>query len=84
MLVKFSSSFFVGIDIVQVFHKLPNSANLQLLYMIYNTFFTLTMTLPLSLVFAWIVMLTSLFKNNELISFYALNISPKDILNICI
>ena len=72
--------FFVGIDTIQVFQKLPNSANLQLLYMIYNTFFTLTMTLPLSLVFAWIVMLTSLIRNNELISFYALNISPKDIL----
>ena len=72
--------FFVGIDIIQVFHKLPNSANLQLLYMIYNTFYTLTMTLPLSIVFAWIVMLTSLIRSNELISFYALNISPKEIL----
>jgi lipopolysaccharide export system permease protein len=73
--------FFIGIDFLQNFGKLPNSANLQLLYLLYNAFFTLTITLPLSLVFAWIVTLTVFIKNNELVSFYALGISQKQILS---
>ncbi|MDC0933166.1 LptF/LptG family permease [Arcobacteraceae bacterium] len=72
--------FFVGIDLLQYFTRLPNSANLQLLYVIYNVFFTLTITLPLSLVFGWIVTLTFLIKDNALVSFYALGISKKEIL----
>jgi lipopolysaccharide export system permease protein len=72
--------FFVGIDLLQYFARLPNSANLQLLYVIYNVFFTLTITLPLSLIFGWIVTLTFLIKDNALVSFYALGISKKDIL----
>ncbi|MEA3498386.1 MAG: LptF/LptG family permease [Campylobacterota bacterium] len=72
--------FFIGIDFLQNLNKLPSSANLQLLYLLYNGFFTLTITLPLSLVFAWIVTLTIFIKNNELVSFYALGISQKTIL----
>jgi len=72
--------FFVGIDILQYFSRLPNSANLQLLYIMYDVFFTLTITLPLSLIFAMIITLTALIKNNELVSFYALSISQSDIL----
>jgi len=72
--------FFVGIDLLQNFSKLPNSANLQLLYVTYNFFYTLTITLPIALVFGWIVTITMMVKNNELVSFYALSISPTDIL----
>lgn len=72
--------FFVGIDLLQNLSSLPNSANLQLLYLLYNSFFTLTITLPLSLIFAWIIVLTNLIKNNELVSFYALGISHKQII----
>ena len=35
--------FFVGIDFLQNFNMIPKSANLQLLYILYNTFFTLTL-----------------------------------------
>ena len=72
--------FFIGIDFLQNIASLPNSANLQLLYILYNAFFTLTITLPLSLLFAWIVTLTMLIRNNELVSFYSLGISQKKIL----
>ena len=72
--------FFVGIDFLQNISKIPNSANLQLLYLLYNGFFTLTITLPLSLVFGWIVTLTILVRNNELVSFYALGISQRQVL----
>ncbi len=72
--------FFIGIDFIQNLNSLPSSANLQLLYLFYNSFFTLTITLPLSLAFAWIVTITFLIKNNELVSFYSLGISHKYIL----
>ena len=72
--------FFIGIDFIQHLKSLPNSANLQLLYLFYNAFFTLTITLPLSLGFAWVITITFLIKNNELVSFYSLGLSHKNIL----
>jgi len=72
--------FFVGIDFLQYFSRLPHSANLQLLFIMYNIFFTLSITLPLSLVFAWIVTLTFLIKENALVSFYSLGVSRKEVM----
>lgn len=63
--------FFVGIDLLQTYKKLPDSANLQLLYLLYNSFFTLTLALPLSIVFGWIITLVIFIKNNELVAFNA-------------
>lgn len=71
--------FFVGIDFLQNFKKLPSSANLQLLYLLYNSFFTLTLALPLSIVFGWIVTLVLFIKNNELVAFYAIGTTRKKI-----
>ncbi len=72
--------FFIGFDYLQNVGRLPHSANLQLLYLFYNGFFILTITLPLSIIFAWIVTLTFLIKENTLISFYALGVSKKMVL----
>ncbi|MCK5294717.1 MAG: LptF/LptG family permease [Arcobacteraceae bacterium] len=72
--------FFIGFDFLQHMTSLPNSANLQLLYLLYNGFFILTITLPLSIVFAWIVTLTFLIKENILVSFYALGVSKKQVI----
>lgn len=69
--------FFVGIDLLQNLKDLPDSANLQILYVLYNSFFTLTLTLPLSIVFAWIVTIVVLVKNNELVAFLALGVNKK-------
>lgn len=71
--------FFVGIDYLQNFKNLPNSANLQLLYILYNSFFTLTLALPLSIVFGWIIALVLFIKNNEFVAFNALGSTRKDI-----
>ncbi|AXX91742.1 permease [Malaciobacter molluscorum LMG 25693] len=71
--------FFVGIDFFQNVKNLPDSANLQLLYLFYNSFFTLTLTLPLSLVFGWILTLVILIKGNELVAFTALGVSKRKI-----
>lgn len=72
--------FFIGFDFLQNIEKLPKSANLQLLYITYNAIFISTITLPLSILFAWIVTLAFLIKENTLISFYALGISKKAVL----
>ncbi|QKF66455.1 lipooligosaccharide transport system, ABC transporter permease component LptG [Arcobacter venerupis] len=71
--------FFVGIDILQNFKSLPHSANLQLLYVLYMSFFTLTLTLPLSIVFGWIVTLVVFIRNNEFVAFNALGATNKRI-----
>jgi lipopolysaccharide export system permease protein len=69
----------VGIDFLQNFKDIPASANLQLLYLLYNFFFTLTLTLPLSLVFGWILTLIILIKNNEFVALLSLGSTPKSI-----
>ncbi|QDF28357.1 LptF/LptG family permease [Halarcobacter anaerophilus] len=71
--------FFVGMDFLQNLSKLPGSANLQLLYLMYNSFFTLTLTLPLSLVFGWILTLVLFVRNNELIAFNSLGATKVNI-----
>lgn len=71
--------FFVGIDYLQNFKNIPTSANLQLLYILYNSFFTLTLALPLSIVFGWIVTLVLFIKNNEFVAFNALGATRKNI-----
>jgi len=72
--------FFVGIDFLQNFKSIPNSANLQILYVLYMAFFTLTITLPLSIVFGWIVTLVVFIKNNEFVAFNAVGATNKKIL----
>jgi len=64
--------FFVGMDFLQNSKNLPDSANLQFLYLMYNTLFSLFLTLPLSLVFAWVVTLVIFIRNNELVAFSSL------------
>ena len=71
--------FFVGFDLITVIDDLPNSANLQLLYIAYNAFFTLSITLPLSLVFGWVVTVAALIKSNEMVAFISVGANPKDI-----
>jgi len=71
--------FFVGMDFFQNSKDIPNSANLQLLYLMYNSFFTLTLTLPLSLVFGWIVTLVIFVRNNELVAFSSLGAKRSNI-----
>ena len=71
--------FFVGIDFLQNFKSIAPSANLQLLYLLFNSFFTLTLALPLSIVFGWIITLAIFIRNNEFVAFNALGAARKDI-----
>ena len=72
--------FFVGIDFIQEIKFLPKSANLQILYILYNSFFTLSIVLPLSLIFSWVALIISLINNNEFIAFYSVGATKKHII----
>ncbi len=67
--------FFIGIDIIQNFKELPSSANLMILYILYFSFFTFSLALPLALIFGWIVTLVMFIKSNEFVAFNALGVT---------
>lgn len=80
-LILFSLSlFFIIIDTISNFSKLPNAINLQVLYFYYNFLYSIDMFYPLSLVFAFLLTLLEMIKFNELISFYSFGFSIKKIL----
>ncbi len=72
--------FFVGLDFLQVFRKLPDSANLQVLYVLYQMLRGIDILMPVSLVFAMISLKVYLIKSNELVALYALGYSKRGIL----
>ncbi len=72
--------FFVGLDFLQVFKKLPSSANLQLLYVTYKAMNGADLLFPISLVFAMIGVKLMLIRSNELVAFYALGYSKRAII----
>ncbi|BCD67540.1 LptF/LptG family permease [Nitratiruptor sp. YY09-18] len=72
--------FFVGLDFLQAFKKLPDSANLQLLYIFYRFLHGIDILYPISLVFAMIGLKVMLIRSNELVALYALGYSKRAIL----
>ncbi len=67
--------FFVGFDLLKNFKKLPDAANLQILYTVNKFLEFVNYTLPLSLVFALLLAMLQIIKNNELVTLYALGVS---------
>jgi lipopolysaccharide export system permease protein len=81
LIVLFSLEiFFLGIDLLQNIHSLPKSANLLLLYILYNSTFILSIVLPLSLIFGWILLVIHLIKNNEFVAFYSVGITKQQLI----
>ena len=72
--------FYVGIDILSNYNKFPDSANLQLLYIVFKTLDAVNYSVPLSIVFAMIVTKFGMIKSNELVTLYAVGITKKDII----
>ncbi len=72
--------FSVGFDYMGVGDKLPKSANLVLIYLMYKSFFAIDMLLPLSLVFAMITTKIFLIRSNALVALYSLGYSKTDVL----
>jgi len=81
LLILFSLSlFYIIIDAINNFSKLPNAINLQVLYFYYNFLNSIDIFYSLSLVFAFLLTLLEMIKFNELISFYSFGFSIKKIL----
>ena len=72
--------FSVGFDYMGVATKLPESANLVVMYIVYKVFYSIDMLLPLTLIFAMIATKVSFIRNNTLVAFYSLGYSKVDIL----
>ena len=69
--------FYVGVDMLTNYTNLPESANLQMLYALFQGMNAINYVLPLSIVFGMIVTHFSMIKSNELICMYASSISKK-------
>jgi lipopolysaccharide export system permease protein len=67
--------FFVGFDLMKNFRKLPDAANLQILYSVNKFLEFINYTLPLSLIFALLLAMLQIIKSNELVTLYALGVS---------
>ncbi len=67
--------FFVGIDLLKNLKLLPDSANLQILYIVNKFLEFINFTLPLSLIFALLMAVVQIIKSNELVTLYSLGIS---------
>jgi len=72
--------FLVGFDYMEKANKLPDSANLVLIYLVYKAFFAIDILLPLALIFSMITTKIFLIRSNALVSFYSLGYSRIDIL----
>ncbi|CAA6800984.1 MAG: Permease YjgP/YjgQ [uncultured Campylobacterales bacterium] len=67
--------FYVGLDLLSNYKDLPNSANLQILYIFYKFIEASGLTLPISLIFAMVFTKLSLIRSSELVAMFALGIS---------
>jgi len=69
-----------GMDYIGAQDKLPDSANLKMLYLIFKGSAALKVTLPISVVFGVIVTKIHLIRRNELVATYALGASRSRVL----
>lgn len=72
--------FYVLVDMMVNFNKLPKSANLQVLYVGFNFLSAISYILPLSLIFSMIAFKMNMIKSNELLSLYSLGYSKNDVI----
>ena len=72
--------FFVSLEFLQALKSLPSAANLQVLYLWYKGLYALDVVMPITVVFAMIATKLHLIRSNELVAFYALGYSKKDLI----
>ena len=81
LITLFAFAFlFVLVDYSFNFSKLPNSSNLQILYLFYMFIYAIFLIYPLALVFGFLLTLNKMIKFNELVSFYSLGFTPFKVL----
>ena len=72
--------FYIGMDYMQVYSKLPESANMHVLYLFYNGFQAMGLLLPLSIIFSFVAFMLKITKSNELVAIYSFGFSKKRVL----
>ena len=72
--------FFVFIDFMVNRGKLPDSINIQILYIFYRSVSSAILLYPLALLFSMLATIVFLIKQNELIAYFSLAYSPKKLL----
>ena len=73
--------FFLGADTIKYADKLPDSANLIILFFFYDALYALNYTLPLSLVLGSILFYINFLKSSQLSALLALGYSRRKILS---
>ena len=71
--------FYVGVDLLTNYNNIPDSANLQILYALFQGMNAINYVLPLSIVFGMVVTYFGMIKSNELICMYASSISKRSL-----
>ncbi|TLD98675.1 YjgP/YjgQ family permease [Helicobacter muridarum] len=71
--------FFVCIDSLQYIDRIPNSANLIMLFLVYDAIYALNYVFPISLLLGLIVFYLTLIKSNQYIALLSLGYSKKQI-----
>jgi lipopolysaccharide export system permease protein len=74
-------TFFIGIDFILNNNRIPDSANISVIYLLNSFFYSISITVPISLIFAYIIFWLRLLKHSELIAIYSIGFNKKDILN---
>ncbi|RKO64721.1 hypothetical protein CKA54_03560 [Campylobacter sp. P255] len=72
--------FFVAIDFLLNFNRLPKSANLELLYIFFLTCSAASYILPLAIVLALVLCVFNMIRSNEFVSLYALGLSKNQVI----
>lgn len=72
--------FYVGVDFLTNFKDLPDSANLQVLYVIFNFMTAVNYVLPISIIFAMIMTKFYMIRSNELVSMYSIGVSKNELI----
>ncbi|CAM4072436.1 LptF/LptG family permease [Campylobacter armoricus] len=72
--------FFIAIDFLVNFNKLPKSANLELLYIFFLTCSAISYILPLAIVLALVLCIFNMIRSNEFVSLYALGLSKNQVI----
>ncbi len=73
--------FFVGIDSLKYADKMPDSANMIILFFTYDILFALNYTLPISLLLAMVLFYIAFIKSNQYTALLSIGFSKCQILS---
>ncbi|PAF46784.1 permease [Helicobacter sp. 12S02634-8] len=72
--------FFISIDSLKYVDKFPDSANLAILFFVYDALYALNYTLPISLLLALVIFYVSMIKSNQYTALLAIGFSKRAVL----